>query len=789
MAYWESSGALMPRVITNTVHSGQYSMIIGLPTMPEIPGDGRVWQWVTIPSGVTAAPWRFWYNVYSRDGDPQYDWFEAGIFDPDLMQTTAILQSTGTAGWAHAEIDLTSYAGKTIALAFHVRQDGNAGATWALVDDTSLCVEPPAIPAPAPFATGTEGTCFAEGGLFDYAPSGMPDFEMIRTGGWSATSQAWVRDAPAAAANALWWLDSVNEPGSNPPPAVSDGFNLVESYDGIHDDHATTNVPDLIGDLANRFSTGDAGTALNNAVQGLRNYLNARGMGSQFSVTSVRAPSYATLQSAVADAKGVILLLGFWEWQGKEWKRLGGHYVTVAGAGCADGPRALAISDPWRDWAEKGRDGEVLPAQRHTHSGSHEQTLHDNAAVLSHDVYQVGTMDNAAMLVGYARYLSDVENFLGLNFAVEQGQPALHRGGPIYTRIDYAIIIAPAGAAETAVSESAPTAQIHGVVEHEAWPTPPPVFNIPLLVSLHEPTSPYPLYLWSITTTNVTEFTTPLFEPGEYTIKAQSARSLRNAAVAFDYPAGTTQVDMETLLTGDLNNDNRVDGLDVSLMAGRIASGTYEPLPDLNMDNAVNGLDQALMWANFGKAGDIVVLGIGLQSSVAGSAPQIAGSSAVTGAFLNLAPSALRVYQGQVFFLDVTAQLPSDSADTVEFHLDFDPGILQVVDSRGRPATQIQSGDAMPLVAYNRADNGIGRIDFCATTTEPGGKAGTFTVAKIHFKAVAQSRGAWVRFTRDQWPYTEVAYQGKALLRRYAGAEITVGAAPVGRNFLPVVMR
>ena len=780
----------MPRVITNTIHSGQYSMIIGLPTMPEIPGDGRAWQWVTIPSGVTAAPWRFWYNVYSRDGDPQYDWFEAGIFDPEIMQMTPILQSTGTMGWAHAEIDLTSFAGKTIALCFHVRQDGNAGSTWAFVDDASLCVEPPAIPAPGPAPLGADGTCFAEGGLVDYAPSGMPDFEMIRTGGWSATSQAWVRDAPAAAADALWWLDSLNEPGSNPPPAIADGFDLVVSYDGgQQDDHSAANVPDLIGDLATILSTGDAGTGLNTAVQGLRNYLTARGMSSQFSVTWSRAPSYDALRGAILAEKSTILLLGFWEWQGKEWKRLGGHYVTVAGAGCMDGPKVLAISDPWRDWAEKGRDGQVLPSSRHAHSGSHEQTLHDNAAVLSHDVYQVGTMDNAAMLVGYARYLSDVDNFLALNFAAEQGAAATHRGGPIYTRIDYAITIAPAGAAETAASEGAPTAQIHGVVEHEAWPTPPPVVNIPMLVSLHEPTSLYPLYSWSITTTNVTEFTTPLFEPGEYTVKVKAARSLRNAAVAFAYPAGTTQVDMETLLTGDLNNDNRVDGLDVSLMAGRIASGAYEPLPDLNLDNAVNGADQALMWGNFGKAGDIVVLGISGQASAAGSAPQIAESSAVTGAFLNLTPSALQVYQGQVFFLDVTAQLPSDSADTVELHLDFDPSVLQVVDAQGRPAAQIQGAAALPLVAHNQADNVAGRIDFCATTTETGGKTGTFTVAQIHFKAVAQSTGAWVRFTRDQWPYTEAAYQGKALLRRYAGAEIIVGAAPEGRNFLPVVMR
>lgn len=789
--YWLSGGSLLPRVVSDTVHTGQYALAIGLPALPEAAGDGWAWQWVTVPGNVTAAPWRFWYKVRSWDGDSDYDWFEAGVFDPETRQIIAGVTSTGTLGWAHGEIDLASYAGRTIALAFHVRQDGNAGSTWAFVDDVSLCVEPQAIPAPGPSATGTDGVCFVEGELPDYAPSGMPDFEMVRTG--AKMGQAWVQDAPAAAANALWWLDSLNEPGAVPPPAVSDAFDLVTTYDAAQDDHAAANVPDLIGDLATYLNTDDDGTGLAGATTGLRNYLTAQGVNEQFDVSWERAPSYAYLQQALDAGEGVVLLLGFWEWQGRNWKRVGGHYVTAAGVGCAGEPKMLAISDPWRDNAERGGAGRVRPETRHLHSGSTLHTPHDIAAVLSHDVYPVGATDDATTLVGYVRDPLEVSNFLGLNFAGEQGPPASYEGGEVRTRIDYAIVVAPAGssqAAEGNSSASAPTARIHGTLEHEGWPTPPPVVNFPLLVSLYGPTSQYPTYSWAVTTTNATEFDTPLFESGEYEVKVEAARTLRNAAIASDYVAGATEVDMGVLTTGDVNGDNRIDGLDVSSVVGEIASGGYAIVKDLNLDARVDGADLALVWLNFGRAGDVVVPGGSGQGGAAqaGLAQPTVSASSVSGAFLNLVPSAWRAYLGQTFTLKVLVQVPADSADTVELHLAFDPNVLQVVDEQGQPAQQIRSALAVPFVMYNRADNALGRIDFCAATTEGGGKAGNFVVAKIRFKAVATSGETWVRFLRGGWPYTEVSYQGEGLLRRFGGASVAVEPPPGNRVHLPVVM-
>jgi len=136
----------------------------------------------------------------------------------------------------------------------------------------------------------------------------------------------------------------------------------------------------------------------------------------------------------------------------------------------------------------------------------------------------------------------------------------------------------------------------------------------------------------------------------------------------------------------------------------------------------------------------------------------------------------------------VLAQVPTGAADTVELHLAFDPSALQVVDEQGQPAEQIEGALAMPFVVYNQADNVLGRIDFCATTPLTEAKSGSFVVARIRLKAVATSSGMWARFLRNQWPYTEVSYQGEGLLRRFAGASIGVDPRPVNRVYLPVTM-
>jgi len=784
--FWETAGILAPRTVTQTVHSGSQSLLIGLPGMPEVAGDGWAWQWVTIPAGVQSAVLHFYSKVASTDTDPAYDRFEAGVMETEPMRIAPGVVSTGPHDWSLGTVDLTQFAGQTVVMAFHVRQDGNAGRTWAFVDDVSLCVEPPAIPVPAPSEAGTEGMCW-EDEATDYALAGMPDFDQVREGGKSSPTSAWTHDAPVAAADALWWLDSTHDTGELPPPTIADHYGLVTSYNAAHDDHSAYNVPGLIADLAGRFGTGAAGTRPGTVVTALRQYIASKGLQNQFTVTLHRDPTKDFLASAAAEGDGVILLLGFWEWQGTQFARVGGHYAALAGYSCDSVNSRLALSDPWRDAAEAGHDGRVSPWYRHVHSGSPHHTPHDKAVVTSQDVYPVGEVGGVASLAGYSRALGDLDNFLGLNFAMEQGNPATYRGGLVFTRLDYAIVIAPAGGIAAQSATAGTGALLHGMLARQGWPL-IDAPDFPALVTLWRPYDFFPTYAWALNAYGGAEFTTPSFEPGTYTARVKGEGTLANIRLFEEFSAGTTHLDFGTLLSGDIVGDNRVDALDVSALAAAIAGGSTDKRFDLNADGAVNGGDIALVRANFGSSGDVLA-GMGNPPAEQAESGEIAAADVGSEAYLALVPSAPTAHMGYNFTLAVMAYAPNGPFDTAEVHLEFDPALLQVVDAGGNPVTYIMPSGVLPTIVQNKVDNVTGRIDFAATTLSPTGFQGTFAIAHVRFKPLAVSDGTWIRFLSQGWPVTQAAWHGQPVLRRFVGAAVEISDEPLNHVYLPAVRK
>ncbi len=75
----------------------------------------------------------------------------------------------------------------------------------------------------------------------------------------------------------------------------------------------------------------------------------------------------------------------------------------------------------------------------------------------------------------------------------------------------------------------------------------------------------------------------------------------------------------------------------------------------------------------------------------------------------------------------------------VEFHLTFDPNIVEVVDAdASQPGIQIQPGDWLEntFVAVNRADNATGKIDYAVTLLNPAPPvSGSGSIGLITFKA------------------------------------------------------
>ena len=325
-----------------------------------------------------------------------------------------------------------------------------------------------------PTATPTRTTLAAcewiAGGWVDYAPNGVPDFDMNQQG-WTNSAGKWSYDGPAVAAEALWWYDSRFETGIYPPPVLSDNYPLIESYDTLsalmRDDHDPMNVNlpfklgprdgELVDDLAYVLNTDSRGltadgTDVEELALGIGQYIHEKGLWPDYKVETYKSPTLLWLADQVHENRPVILLLGFWEYQwvtdgsghgSWQWRRLGGHYVTIAGTCLAQ--NKVAFSDPWRDGAETGRtDGRVLPA----HSQHPADTsVHNDAKFVSHDLYRVEPSTSPGGLwgpVGYALSYEEIANFAGMNWAKDllsyRGE---YEDGVVHVEAEYAVVVFP----------------------------------------------------------------------------------------------------------------------------------------------------------------------------------------------------------------------------------------------------------------------------------------------------------------------------------------------------------
>ena len=286
------------------------------------------------------------------------------------------------------------------------------------------------------------------GNPLDCAPSGMPDFDQKQES-WHdpASSATWTHCGPLAVADVIWWLDSRFEPGSTPPPGVSDGYPLLPSF-GTWDDHDAQNVVPLVNEFANRLDTNGMrtgaqhlGTDVSTLASALQTYVAEKGLQSTYSVTVTESPTFERLVTCLRRGHAVILLLGFWEWQGDIWVYLGGHYVAVAGVEPANG--LVAISDPFGDAFEAGEI--ALGRSPVAHTYPHAPEVHNEARYVSQDAYLAVTTEGPGgmwALGNYAPAYEKVQNFVGQNvvpaFESYRGD---YGGAAITTKMDYAVIV------------------------------------------------------------------------------------------------------------------------------------------------------------------------------------------------------------------------------------------------------------------------------------------------------------------------------------------------------------
>jgi hypothetical protein len=231
----------------------------------------------------------------------------------------------------------------------------------------------------------------------NYSPSGLPDFSQ-RQDNWVSSWGMWTFCGPVALANVLWWFDSKHANPNGKPGDGEDAFPLVQDYDapgtaipGPHsDDHNFNNVNDpgtlweekhtgeLIEQLAwyvntNRcrnFFTDRPGTGFLYMKWGIKKWIRDAGLDDVFEVETILRPRFSTIVERLQNDEGIILRLGFYTYKPKWFPIFFNHQVAVAGIN-PDG--YIAVSDPDWDIANPSSD----------------PTEHNDAAIVSHDVYEV----------------------------------------------------------------------------------------------------------------------------------------------------------------------------------------------------------------------------------------------------------------------------------------------------------------------------------------------------------------------------------------------------------------
>lgn len=348
-------------------------------------------------------------------------------------------------------------------------------------------------PLGRPVATPTPGSTpppldtgwyWKPGGLVDYSPSGVPDFDQ-KQDGWKDGRGKWSYCGPVAQANSLWWLDSSYEPSPVAPPTINDDFPLVQSYSAANwDDHHQDNVSPLVSDLSVRMDTDGlasggqwSGTPVEKMHDAMNQYIMDRGLWFKWFAHVEKSPEFTWIVHELERCQDVVLLIGFWQQQTEGWVRVGGHYVTCAGVN-AD-KEWIGISDPYFNNAELGELGRVLP-------GSHSCTAatHNDAEYVSHDVYGVVAAKGPEALWALEDYAAgkDISNFEDQNWAYDLlgFKGARDAALPVHAEIDYAVAVSP-------IEEASPTPTTTPIAVPTPTPTPtplpPPVTPTPTAVA------------------------------------------------------------------------------------------------------------------------------------------------------------------------------------------------------------------------------------------------------------------------------------------------------------------
>jgi hypothetical protein len=117
-------------------HDGAWSMQLGIaPGGTNTLSYSSIEQQVTIPGDVESATLTYWW--YPVSSDLTADWFDVLVNDGDTWNYLQEWRSDAQS-WQVGNLNLSTYAGRTITLRFRVYNSGAGGQTAVWLDGVSL---------------------------------------------------------------------------------------------------------------------------------------------------------------------------------------------------------------------------------------------------------------------------------------------------------------------------------------------------------------------------------------------------------------------------------------------------------------------------------------------------------------------------------------------------------------------------------------------------------------------------------------------------------------------------
>lgn len=138
---WTFSGSSLPVRTTANAHSGSFSLQVGTTSGQQ--GDSIASQTVSIPSSTTKATLSFFYWPATND-NISFAWQEVDILNSNGQVLQQVFRKlTNNRTWIQVSVDVSKYAGQTIAIRFLDHEESNGGSFFAymFVDDVAVTVQ------------------------------------------------------------------------------------------------------------------------------------------------------------------------------------------------------------------------------------------------------------------------------------------------------------------------------------------------------------------------------------------------------------------------------------------------------------------------------------------------------------------------------------------------------------------------------------------------------------------------------------------------------------------------